>query len=167
MKIKIKKLDERAILPTRGSDYAAGWDLYALTDHNITIEGSETVLVHTGISIEIPDGYFGAIYARSGLAIKRGLAPANCVGIIDSDYRGEIIVGLHNNAAPVVPAVNYITSDVTQAVPKINSDANEVIKDGDRIAQLIIQKFEDIEFEEISELSDTGRGQGGFGSTGE
>ena len=142
-KINIKKLDPRAITPTYGSEFAAGADLYALTDENVTINPSETVLIHTGISMEIPQGFGGFIFARSGLASKKGLAPANKVGVIDADYRGEIMVALHNHSA--VPV--QITS-------------------GERIAQLVIMPFEAAEFIECEELSETVRGSGGFGSTG-
>ena len=142
-KINIKKLDPRAITPTYGSEFAAGADLYALTDQEVTINPSETVLIHTGISMEIPQGFGGFIFARSGLASKKGLAPANKVGVIDADYRGEIMVALHNHSA--VPV--QITS-------------------GERIAQLVIMPFEAAEFIECEELSETVRGSGGFGSTG-
>ena len=142
-KINIKKLDPRAITPSYGSEFAAGADLYALTDQEVTINPSETVLIHTGISMEIPQGFGGFIFARSGLASKKGLAPANKVGVIDADYRGEIMVALHNHSA--VPV--QITS-------------------GERIAQLVIMPFEAAEFIECEELSETVRGSGGFGSTG-
>ena len=141
MQIKLKKLDERAIIPTRGTSASAGMDLYALDA--ATVESGETVLVHTGIALAIPEGYAGFIYARSGIATKRGLAPANKVGVIDADYRGEIMVALHNHSA------------VPQAV-----DA------GERVAQLVVAPFLKATFEETEELSDTVRGEGGFGSTG-
>ena len=141
MHIPLKKLDERAILPTRGSALAAGADLYALD--GVTIASGETVLVHTGIALAIPEGYAGLIYARSGLAAKRGLAPANKVGVIDADYRGEIMVALHNH------------SGLPQAV-----DA------GERIAQLVVTPFLSVEFDECDALDETARGTGGFGSTG-
>ena len=143
MKIKIKKLNPKAILPTYGTEYSAGADLYALSDAPITVAGGKTVLVHTGIALEIPEGYCGLIFARSGLATKRGLAPANKVGVIDADYRGEIMVSLHNH------------SDVVQTV-----------ECGERIAQLAIVPFLKADFEESEELSNTVRGAGGFGSTG-
>ncbi len=144
MKIKIKKLDENAVIPTQGSAYAAGVDLYAAPPTiGISIPAGRTKKINTGICIEIPDGYFGAIFARSGLATKRGLRPANCVGVIDSDYRGEVIVALHNE-----------------------TDKCEHIYVGDRIAQLVILPYLPIEFEEVNELSDTDRGEDGFGSTG-
>lgn len=142
-KIKIKKLDERAIAPTYGSEFSAGADLYAVTDGDITIEPQNTVLVHTGLSMEIPEGYGGFIYARSGLASKKGLAPANKVGVVDADYRGEVMVALHNHSS--VPAV---------------------ISHGERIAQMVIAPFYKAVFEIADELSDTVRGEGGFGSTG-
>ena len=143
MKIKIKKLNENAIIPTYGTYYYAGADLYALLDSATEIEPHQTTLVHTGISVEIPEGYCGLIFARSGLASKRGLAPANKVGVIDADYRGEIMVALHNH-----------------------SDKAQSIDQGERIAQLAIVPFLKAEFEESDDLSDTLRGAGGFGSTG-
>lgn len=143
MKVRIKKLSEGAILPTYGSPYAAGADLYASIDGTLTIAPGQTVLVHTGIALEIPLGYAGLIYARSGLATKRGLAPANKVGVIDCDYRGEIMVALHNH-----------------------SDKEQTILDGERVAQLVITPYYTAEFELTEELSDTVRGEGGFGSTG-
>ena len=141
--VRVKKLDERAQLPTLGSEYAAGADLYAVLDGRLTIGSGETVLVHTGLSMEIPCGYAGLIYARSGLASKKGLAPANKVGVVDADYRGEIMVALHNH-----------------------SDEAQTIEHGERIAQLVIAPFLSVAFEETDELSDTVRGAGGFGSTG-
>ena len=143
MEIKIKKLSEDAVIPTYGSEYSAGADLYALTDEPIVIEPGKTVLVHTGISIEIPVGFGGFIYARSGLSTKRGLAPANKVGVIDSDYRGELMVSLYNQ------------SGVTQTV-----------ESKERIAQLVIAPFLKAEFVLSNDLSETERGVGGFGSTG-
>ncbi|MDE6398766.1 MAG: dUTP diphosphatase [Clostridiales bacterium] len=143
MKVAVKKLDERAVLPTYGSTAAAGADLYALCEGEICIQPSETVLVHTGIAMEIPEGYAGLIYARSGLASKRGLAPANKVGVVDADYRGEIMVALHNHSA-----------------------TPQTVQNGERIAQLVIAPFLHADFAETDELSDTVRGAGGFGSTG-
>lgn len=144
MKIQIKKIRKYATLPTRGSKYSAGLDLYANNDDPITILPCHTCKIPTGISVALPDGYFAAIYARSGLATKQGLRPANCVGVCDSDYRGEYIVALYND-----------------------SDEVRVINPGDRIAQMVIQKYEDVEIEEVKELDDTERGIGGFGSTDE
>lgn len=147
--IKIKKLTESAKLPTRGSEQAAGYDLYAdsanIGSKNwvLKIYPGETVKIGTGIAVAIPDGYFGGIYARSGLSIKSGLAPANKVGVIDSDYRGELIVALHNH------------SDVPQLIHK-----------GDRIAQLIVQPYYSFDWFPVDELDDTERGAGGFGSSG-
>ena len=141
--ISVKKLDERAVLPKYGSAYAAGADLYAVTDGEVVFAPGVTRLIHTGLSMEIPEGFAGLVYARSGLASKRGLAPANKVGVIDADYRGEILVALHNHS--------------TQA---------QKIDCGERIAQLVIAPFLKAEFEEADELSDTVRGSGGFGSTG-
>ena len=146
MKIRIKKIDERAIIPTYGTAYSAGADLYALSTNGeaISIDGGATVLVHTGIAVEIPQGYCGLIFARSGLATKKDLAPANKVGVIDADYRGEVMVALHNHGAKT-----------------------QTVENGERIAQLAIVPFLKAEFEESEELSDTVRGAGGFGSTGE
>ena len=141
--IKIKKLNEKAIIPTKGSEYAAGWDLYACTDETRTIPAHSTVKIGTGIAMEIPHGYFGAIFARSGLATKEGLRPANCVGVCDEDYTGEYIVALHND-----------------------TDLPRVIEPKERIAQLVLLPYLNVEFEEVDELSKTERGTGGFGSTG-
>ena len=142
-KISVKKLNENAVLPTYGSAFSAGADLYALAENEIVIGPGETVLVHTGLAMEIPEGYAGLIYARSGLASKRGLAPANKVGVVDADYRGEIMVALHNHSAVV-----------------------QTVAPKERIAQLVIAPFLKAEFEEAEMLSDTARGEGGFGSTG-
>ena len=141
--IAVKKLNERAILPTYGSEYSAGADLYALTDEEIVFQPGETKLVHTGLAMEIPEGYAGLIYARSGLASKRGLAPANKVGVVDADYRGEVMVALHNH-----------------------SNVEQKIAPKERIAQLVVAPFLKAVFEESETLSDTVRGSGGFGSTG-
>ena len=141
MKLNIKKLDERAIISTYGTEYSAGADLYSI--EAVTVEPHKTVLVHTGLALEIPEGYAGLIFARSGLACKRGLAPANKVGVIDADYRGEIMVALHNH---------------TEAPVSIDA--------GERVAQLAIMPFLKADFELADELSDTVRGAGGFGSTG-
>lgn len=144
MEIKIKKLNEKAVLPSRGSVSAAGYDLYTcLENDSIEIAPHTTEKIGTGLSIAVPDGYFGAIFARSGIATKEGLRPANCVGVADSDYRGEYIVALHNDSC------------VTRTV-----------KNGDRIAQLVIMPFLSVEFIEAEELDETVRGAGGFGSTG-
>ena len=143
MNVSVKKLREGAILPTYGSPEAAGADLYACLEENITIAPGESVFVPTGLSMEIPKGYAGLIYARSGMACKRGLAPANKVGVIDSDYRGEFIVVLHNHG--------------NQA---------QTVENGERIAQLVITPVLTPAFEEVEELSDTERSGGGFGSTG-
>ena len=141
--VKIKKLDERATIPSYGSEYAAGFDLYAILDNDTTIKSHETVLIKTGLSMEIPVGYAGMIFARSGLATKKGLAPANKVGVVDSDYRGEVMVALHNH-----------------------SNEDQTISNGERIAQMVIMPFYKAEFTVVEELSDTERGAGGFGSTG-
>ena len=142
MKIRVKKLDERAILPTYGTEFSAGADLYNLPE-SVEIAPHTTTLIHTGIATEIPEGYCGLIFARSGLATKRGLAPANKVGVIDADYRGEIMVALHNH-----------------------SDKAATVEGGERVAQLAIVPFLKAEFEQADELSDTVRGSGGFGCTG-
>lgn len=144
VKVKFKKLNEGATVPSYGSAYAAGADLYAFTKgETITFAPGETKMIHTGISLEIPEGYAGLIYARSGIATKRGLAPANKVGVVDSDYRGEIMVSLHNH-----------------------SNTAQEISDNERIAQLVITPFLAVDFVETDELSNTERGTGGFGSTG-
>ena len=143
MKVRIKKLTDKAIIPTYGSVGSAGGDLYAVVDGEITVAPQTTVLIGTGLSVEIPDGYVGLVYARSGLATKSGLAPANKVGVIDSDYRGEIKVALYNH-----------------------STEQRVVKTGDRIAQMVIAPYLKVEYEEVENLSDTVRGDGGFGSTG-
>lgn len=142
LKIKIKKLVDNAIAPVRGSVQAAGCDLYSTEP--VTIPEGETKLVHTGLSMEIPDGYFGAIYARSGLATKQGLRPANCVGVIDSDYRGPIMVALHND-----------------------SNECQYLDAGTRVAQIIIQKHEPVFYVEEDDLTETERGDKGFGSSGD
>lgn len=141
--INIKFLNDLAKMPTRGSEYAAGYDLYAATDYIIDIVPHSTVKIGTGIAIELPSYMMGLIFARSGLATKKGLRPANCVGLINPDYRGEYIVALHN-------------------------DTNEMmsIGPGERIAQLVLAPFYSVDFEKVDELSETERGEGGFGSTG-
>ena len=141
--IRVKKLHPKAILPTYGSAEAAGADLYACLEEDITIQPGQTVMVPTGLSMELPRGYAGLIYARSGLACKRGLAPANKVGVIDSDYRGQFLVALHNHGT-----------------------AAQTIGCGERIAQLVITPVFTPGFTETEELSGTQRGTGGFGSTG-
>lgn len=141
--IKVKKLNEFAKLPTRGSEYAAGYDLYAAIKERVGIRSHETVKIGTGLSFELPEGTFAAIYARSGIATKRGLRPANCVGICDSDYRGEYIVALHND-----------------------TEEPQFIEPGERIAQMILLPYIEMKFNEVNELSNTNRGDSGFGSTG-
>ncbi len=143
MLIRLKKINKDAKIPSYGSEFSAGADLYACEENEITIIPHETRLIHTGIAIEIPNGYVGLIYARSGLASKRDLAPANKVGVIDSDYRGEILVALHNHG---------------------NKD--QVIQPFERIAQLVIAPVTQANFEEVEELNTTERNAGGFGSTG-
>ena len=143
MQVAIKKLSDNAIVPSYGSEFAAGADLYACLDGDITINPHETVLIPTGIAIELPVGYAGLIYARSGLATKKGLAPANKVGVVDCDYRGEVKVALHNH-----------------------SNMYQTVSAGERIAQLVITPYITAKFVEQDELSETVRGAGGFGSTG-
>lgn len=143
LQVKIKKLNEKAILPTYGSPYSAGADLYACIDEDITVEPGKTVFVKTGLAMEIPVGFAAFIYARSGLACKKGLAPANKVGVVDCDYRGEVMVAIHNH-----------------------SDEARTVSVGERIAQLVIAPYYTADFCECDELSDTVRGEGGFGSTG-
>ena len=141
--VRVKLLKYGAKLPTYGSAEAAGADLYACLEEDMTIQPGQTVFIPTGLSMEIPQGYAGLIYARSGLACKRGLAPANKVGVIDSDYRGQVMVALHNHGK-----------------------TDQQICGGERIAQLIITPVLTPMYEEAEELTDTLRGAGGFGSTG-
>jgi dUTP pyrophosphatase len=143
VEVKIKKISPNAVLPTYGTENAAGADLSACLFAPITIDPGQTFVVKTGLTMEIPEGYVGLIYARSGLATKRGLAPSNKVGVIDSDYRGEIMVALYNQ-----------------------SELPQKIEPGERIAQLVIAPYLQGVFNEVDELSDTTRGAGGFGSTG-
>lgn len=143
MKVNFKKLNENAKAPSYGSAFAAGADLCSAENENTVIPAGKTVFIHTGISMEIPEGYAGLIFARSGLACKKGLAPANKVGVVDSDYRGEIMVALHNHSL----------EDVT-------------IEVGERIAQISLVPYLTADFIETDTLSDTVRGDGGFGSTG-
>lgn len=143
MRIQIKKLTNTACLPSAGSDYAAGYDLRADLQEPVTIEPGETKKINTGLAMEIPAGYFGAIFARSGLATREGVRPANCVGVIDADYRGPIIVALYND-----------------------SHRQQVIEPQERIAQIVFLPFMGADFVETDELSDSVRGEGGFGSTG-
>ena len=143
MEIKFKKLNEKAVVPTRGSEYSAGYDLSACIDRPLTIPAYETVKIGTGLAMELPHGYFGAIFARSGLATKQGLRPANCTGVVDEDYRNEYIVALHND-----------------------TDIAQLIMPGQRIAQLVLLPYYEMEFTEVDELSESERGLGGFGSTG-
>lgn len=141
--VNIKKLKENAVIPTYGSQFAAGADLYACLEETITIKAGETYLVKTGIAMEIPEGFAGLIYARSGLATKKGLAPANKVGVVDADYRGEIMVPLHNH-----------------------SKQDAMVEPGERVAQMVIAPFLAAQFTEVDELNETVRGENGFGSTG-
>lgn len=141
MRANVKKLNENAIIPTRGSEYAAGYDLYAV--EGATIPAHSTVKVGTGLAFEIPCNTFAAIFARSGLATKQGLRPANCVGVCDEDYRGEYIVALHND-----------------------TNEDKTIEAGERIAQMVLIPYVAVTFDEVDELEETDRGEGGFGSTG-
>ena len=143
MKIKVKRVSPTAVIPTRGSGAAAGYDLYADLPENLTIAPHTTVTVDTGLQFELPEGYFAGIYARSGIATREGLRPANCVGVCDSDYRGNYMIALHN-------------------------DSNEArtVTVHEKIAQMIVMPYLPLEFEEAETLSDTARGEGGFGSTG-
>ena len=142
MKIKYTKLKENVIIPTRGSEKAAGYDLYACLENEVEIQPHSTCVIGTGLSFELPDNTFAAIFARSGLATKSGLAPANKVGVCDSDYRGEYKIALHNH-----------------------SNTPVTVHNGDRIAQMVVMPFIPVELEE-GKLSETARGAGGFGSTG-
>ena len=143
MKVYLKKLKETAKMPSYGSEFSAGADLYGAEDLPVTIAPGKTEFIGTGLAAEIPEGYVGLVYARSGLACKRGLAPANKVGVIDSDYRGEIKVALHNH-----------------------SNAPQIVECGERIAQLVVVPYLKCDFEFVGELNRTARGEGGFGSTG-
>lgn len=142
--IKIKKISENAIIPTKGSEKSAGYDLHACLENPVFIKPHETEMISTGLAMELPEGTFGAIVARSGISVKRNLAPANKIGVCDSDYRGEYIVALHNH-----------------------SNATQWVNPGERIAQLIVMPYVNVTFEETDKLSDTKRGEGGFGSTGD
>ena len=141
--IRVKKLQKNAILPTYGSEEAAGADLYACLDAAVAIGPGETAFIPTGIALEVPVGCAGLIYARSGMACKRGLAPANKMGVVDSDYRGEILVALHNHG-----------------------NVSQTVETGERVAQFVITPVLTPAYEAVEELTDTARNQGGFGSTG-
>ena len=143
MMMKFKKLTSTAQAPTRGSKYAAGYDLSADIGSNVLIAPHTTAKIGTGIAVELPENTFGAIYARSGIASKEGLRPANCTGVVDEDYRGELVVALHND-----------------------SDVTRIVEPGERIAQFVVQPYVNVEFEEVGTLSTTIRGSNGFGSTG-
>lgn len=143
MKIRVKKLTETAILPKKGTNYSAGFDLCADNYKTVTIMPGETVMLQTELAFEIPKGYFGAIFARSGISTKRGLRPATCVSVIDSDYRGSVGVPIHNDSENV-----------------------QFVDPHERIAQMVIIPCPEIEIEEATELTDTERSDGGFGSTG-
>jgi dUTP pyrophosphatase len=143
MKINIKRLSETAKLPERGSAYAAGYDLFADLQEEVVIKPHETYMINTGVAMEIPEGYWGGVFARSGLSAKEGLRPANCVGVVDADYRGPVCVALHNDG-----------------------EVSRTVVPGQKVAQLVVVPFLAVEFDEVEELSDTVRGAGGFGSTG-
>lgn len=143
MTVRVKRLNERAVLPVYGSACAAGADLCACIDATLAIGAGQTVFVPTGVAVELPPGTVGLVYARSGMACKRDLAPANKVGVIDCDYRGEILVALHNHGSET-----------------------RTIEPGERIAQLVVAPVYTVRFEEAESLSDSARGAGGFGSTG-
>ena len=139
--INFIRLHSNAVQPSQGSQWAAGYDLYSCG--SFIIEPHKTLKIGTGIAVEIPEGYFGAIFARSGLATKKGLRPANCVGVVDADYRGELIVALHND-----------------------TEYPQEVSERERIAQLVIIPHLSVRFVEVDDLSSTVRGEGGFGSTG-
>ena len=143
MNIPVKKLRPGAVLPTAGSAQAAGYDLYACLDAPVEIAPHATAMIGTGLSLAVPEGWFGAVFARSGLACRQSLRPANCVGVCDSDYRGEYIVALHNDG-----------------------ETPRTVAPGERIAQLVVLPCQSLEFEECEDLDATARGAGGFGSTG-
>lgn len=144
MKVNFKKLDSRATIPTYGTEFSAGADLRAILDAPVAIRPGESLLLHTGIAVAIPVGCVGLIFARSGIACKRGLAPSNKVGVIDADYRGEIMVSLHNH-----------------------STTEQIVEPNERIAQMVVMPFLHCDYEEAFNLDDTDRGEGGFGSTGQ
>ena len=141
--VRFRRTSGLSHVPTRGSEKAAGYDLYAAISEPIRIEPHQTVSIDTGLQFEIPDGYFAAIFARSGIAAREGLRPANCTGVCDSDYRGNYIVALHNDSETV-----------------------RTVEPGERIAQMVVIPYLPVQFEETSALTDTERGAGGFGSTG-
>lgn len=143
MQLNIKKLNENAIIPTRGSEYAAGWDLYANLEEPLILQPGQLAKISSGISIELPENTFGGVFARSGLSTKKGLRPANCVGVVDEDYRGPVIVPLYND-----------------------SENPAIIEPNERIAQLIVLPYINCEINEVEELSTTERAESGFGSTG-
>ena len=143
VKVRFRRVSSLAHIPTRGSEKAAGYDLYAAIDAPVEIPPHQTVPIDTGLQFEIPDGYFAAIYARSGIAAREGLRPANCTGVCDSDYRGNYIVALHNDSETV-----------------------RTVSPGERIAQMVVMPYLSVSFEESGALSETERGAGGFGSTG-
>lgn len=143
IQVKIKKLNKNAKMPTYGTEFAAGADLYALLEEPVEIKPNETKFISTGISFEIPSGTVALIFARSGLSCKQGLAPANKVGVVDSDYRGEVMVALHNHSSEV-----------------------RVVENGDRVAQVMFAPYLKGEFEEVDDLEKSSRGEKGFGSTG-
>ncbi len=141
--INFKKLKKNAQTPTCGTKYSAGYDLYSCLEEPVYIKPHTSAKIPTGLAIQIPAGYFGAIYARSGLATKQGLRPSNCVGVVDSDYRGEVMVSLYND-----------------------SGEDRIVNNGERISQLVVQEYLFAGLNEVDELTETERGTGGFGSTG-
>ena len=144
VKVRFRRVSDLAHIPTRGSEKAAGYDLYACSGNGITkIAPHTTAMIGTGLAAAVPEGYFGGLFARSGLAAKQGLRPANCVGVLDSDYRGEITIALHND-----------------------TDEERFVEDGERIAQLVIMPYLAVSFSQVEELDETERGEGGFGSSG-
>ena len=142
-KVYYKKLNEKAVMPTYGSDYAAGADLYACLDQAVTVKPGKTEFIKTGIAVELPKYTVGLVYARSGMACKKGVAPANKVGVIDCDYRGEVMVALHNHSEKPV-----------------------TVEPGERIAQMVISSYTRAEWIETDERGESERGEGGFGHTG-
>ena len=152
--VKIKKLDPNATIPTSGSAFAAGYDLYACLsgDGEVTIPAHHTVMVPTGIAVALPEGTFGGVFARSGLASREGLRPANCVGVVDSDYRGECFIADYRGELRV-----FLQNNGTET---------QTVENGERIAQLVLLPYLPIEFDEVTDLPETARGEGGFGSTG-
>lgn len=160
MEVKFKKLYSDSICPKKGSKYDAGFDLYAhgLPDEGIDLRPGETVMIGTGIAAAIPEGWFGAIYARSGLACKQNIRPSNCVGVIDSSFRQEVMISLHRDFR-----AKWKDECISFAVLAVGEPYH--INNGDRVAQMIFHQVPDFEFVEVDELDETDRGEG-FGSSG-